>query len=121
MAPEGRETIREKAQRLVSEGKLTRIHPYIYVVQGDTARYLTCVPLKRAAERAKAPVVASCTCEARGACSHMIGAEAIEKHIAKGGEFPTVAEVYRTRSGRVLTEADIERLADEAEQGHPDL
>lgn len=30
-------------------------------------------------------------------------------------------EVYRTKSGKILTEADIERLADEAELGHPQI
>jgi hypothetical protein len=76
----------DKAQRLVNERRFTRLHPFVYAVQGDTSRYLVCVPDKDAALR-NAGTPASCTCDARATCSHILGAHAIEKHVQAGGEY----------------------------------
>lgn len=83
-----RETKNDKAQRFVNEGRVTRLHERIYAVRGDTSRYLVCVPEASAALR-EAGVPASCTCEARGTCSHILASDAVEKHIAGGGTWPT--------------------------------
>lgn len=90
MTPD-RETKQDKAQRLINEGRFRLLSDGLWACHGDTGRYLvSVVPDRSAAERANVPV-ASCTCEAgrasRAVCAHVLGANAIQKHVAGGGTY----------------------------------
>lgn len=86
------ESKQEKAQRFINEGRVFRLSEHVYAVKGDTggtAPYLVCVPNEADVTAARdalgaAPWVGICACEARGACSHMLAALAVERHIAGG-------------------------------------
>jgi hypothetical protein len=90
VSPE-RESVQDKAQRLINDGRFKRLAPGIYACHGDTGRYLTTVVPDRAAAQRLGVPIGSCTCEAgrsaRAVCAHLRGADGIEKHLASGGTY----------------------------------
>lgn len=96
MAPRNTETKQEAAQRLVNTpGTVVRLHERVYSIRGDThgMRYLVCIPDRETAEYRSVvgTPAASCSCEAgthRQVCKHMLAANAVESHVAKGGTWP---------------------------------
>lgn len=61
------EKVAAKAQRLISEGKVSRVKGHVYTVQGDSASYTVMVGYPQ-------EVSGSCDCPAQGTCSHLIAA-----------------------------------------------
>jgi hypothetical protein len=88
------ETKTEKAQRLLDDNRVFPIAVEdgsgVYVVRGDTKAYLVTVllltPRETAVRLGGEP--ASCTCEARGLCSHILAADAAFTAHHMGGTAP---------------------------------
>ncbi len=75
----------EKAQRLLDAGQVSAVaigeHAGIFVVKGDTRSYLVTVmdPETRQIAQGLGGEPATCGCEARGLCSHILAADAVFK------------------------------------------
>lgn len=94
----GREGIREKAQRLLDEGKVhligtdspletKRARFGIFVVEGDTKAHVALVTSEEpslAIQRLHAPPMV-CSCEARALCSHLLAAHGVFKALTEPG------------------------------------
>jgi hypothetical protein len=80
-----RETISQKAERLLRESSVTQLTISIdhgvgvYAVKGDTMSYLVTVLSPDLREEAQRLGVTpgNCPCEARGMCSHLLAADAM--------------------------------------------
>lgn len=82
------ETKTEKADRLIKAGQVVRLQEGRFAITGDSGlRYLTVVVDEQLASKHRV-LPGSCTCEARGGCSHLLAARAVERHISNGGEYP---------------------------------
>jgi uncharacterized Zn finger protein len=78
-------SVAAKAERLISDGKVSRVKGHVYRVQGDSGIYTVHVSYPQ-------EVSGMCDCPAKGVCSHLIAACAFD--LANPQEPSTIADPF---------------------------